>query len=318
MSGLLGKFKDKKKISAMRRIFVGSGGKQSVLSRVIIYVLLIGVSFTFIYPILCFVSTGGKDVYDLVDPLVHWLPRSFNADNFVKAYEVLGGYKTALSTVFYMGIIAVAQTAVSATVAYGFAKYRFPLHRLFFILMLLTFFIPDQVSFLPEYVMFNSYKLDNSIFPVLLPSLLGQGLRQSLFILIYYQFFKMSPPALDEAASIDGASQLSIFLKINIRSATPATVVVFIFSLVWNWNETNMADTYFGSKITTLPLALQRFEENFLRMYPVADTQNIEAQLNEGIEMAAAVLSIIPLIIIYIFVERKLIESIDKSGITGE
>ena len=123
----------------------------------------------------------------------------------------------------------------------------------------------------------------------------------------------MSPPSLDEAASIDGASQLGIFLKINLRTATPATIVVFIFSLVWNWNNTSAADTYFGSNLVTLPLALEQFRDNFLRMYPSVDTNSIEAQLNEGIEMAAAVLSIIPLLLIYVLVERRLIESIDKT-----
>lgn len=302
----------------VRRLITGSGGKASILSRVIIYILLTGVSFTFLYPILCFLSASGKDAYDLVDPLVRWIPSQFNTDNFVKAYNALGGYKTALTTLVCMGIIAVVQTAVSAMIAYGFAKHDFPFKKILFGLMIATLFIPSQVSFLPEYVMFTSYRLDNSILPVLLPTLLGQGLKQSIFILIYYQFFRMSPPSLDEAASIDGASQLGIFLKINLRTATPATIVVFIFSLVWNWNDTSAADTYFGSDLVTLPLALEQFRDNFLRMYPSVDTSSIEAQLNEGIEMAAAVLSIIPLLLIYVLVERKLIESIDKSGITGE
>ena len=302
----------------LRRIFTGAGGRPSVLSRAVIYVLLTGVSFTFLYPIFCFLSASGKDAYDLVDPLVRWLPTSFNFGNFVKAYNALGGYRTALVTLVNMGIIAVAQTAVSAMIAYGFAKHDFPFKKILFALMLATFFIPSQVSFLPEYVMFTSYRLDNSILPVLLPSLLGQGLKQSIFILIYYQFFRMSPPSLDEAAAIDGASQPGIFLKNNLRTATPATVVVFIFSLVWNWNETSAADTYFGKDLVTLPLALERFRDSFLRMYPSVDTDSIEARLNEGIEMAAAVLSILPLLLIYVLVERRLIESIDKSGITGE
>ena len=304
--------------SGMRRLIAGSGGKKSVLSQVLIYVLLTGVSFTFLYPILCFLSASGMDAYDLVDPLVNWLPRSFNTDNFVKAYNALGGYQTALSSLFWMGIVAVVQTVVSAMVAYGFAKHDFPFRRILFALMIATFFIPKQVSFLPEYVMFTTYKMDNSILPVLLPTIFGQGLRHAIFILIYVQFFRMAPPSLDEAASIDGASQLGIFLKINLRAATPATIVVFIFSLVWNWNETTLADTYFGKSLVTLPLALQRFRDTFTRMYPVVDTQSIEAQLNQGVEMAAAMLSIIPLLLIYVLVERKLIESIDKSGITGE
>lgn len=108
----------------------------------LIYVLLTGVSFTFLYPILCFLSASGMDAYDLVDPLVNWLPRSFNTDNFVKAYNALGGYQTALSSLFWMGIVAVVQTVVSAMVAYGFAKHDFPFRRILFALMIATFFIP--------------------------------------------------------------------------------------------------------------------------------------------------------------------------------
>ena len=180
--------------SGMRRLIAGSGGKKSVLSQVLIYVLLTGVSFTFLYPILCFLSASGMDAYDLVDPLVNWLPRSFNTDNFVKAYNALGGYQTALSSLFWMGIVAVVQTVVSAMVAYGFAKHDFPFRRILFALMIATFFIPKQVSFLPEYVMFTTYKMDNSILPVLLPTIFGQGLRHAIFILIYVQFFRMAPP----------------------------------------------------------------------------------------------------------------------------
>ena len=217
--------------SGMRRLIAGSGGKKSVLSQVLIYVLLTGVSFTFLYPILCFLSASGMDAYDLVDPLVNWLPRSFNTDNFVKAYNALGGYQTALSSLFWMGIVAVVQTVVSAMVAYGFAKHDFPFRRILFALMIATFFIPKQVSFLPEYVMFTTYKMDNSILPVLLPTIFGQGLRHAIFILIYVQFFRMAPPSLDEAASIDGANRRDMLLHITIPRILPSVAVMFLLSI---------------------------------------------------------------------------------------
>ena len=97
----------------------------------------------------------------------------------------------------------------------------------------------------------------HTILPLFVPSLLGQGTRQSLFILIFYQFYNMAPKSLDEAAFIDGAGILRTFLTINLRMTTPALVVVFVFSFVWNWNETNLSSSYFGDTITTLPLALR-------------------------------------------------------------
>ena len=162
----------------------------------------------------------------------------------------------------------------------------------------------------------------HTILPLFVPSLLGQGIRQSLFILIFYQFYNMAPKSLDEAAFIDGAGILRTFLTINLRMTTPALVVVFVFSFVWNWNETNLSSSYFGDTITTLPLALENFRTRFEQMYPSnyqgTSINNMESLLSRGIQAAGTLLSIVPLVVLYLFIERKLIESIDRSGITGE
>lgn len=287
-----------------------------ILGRCALYIALISAGFVFLYPLLVMLSSSFKDLYDLSNSMVNWIPTKLSFVNYSRAFTVLGGSKVVIQTIGIMLIVAVGQTLSSAVIAYGFAKYNFWGKKLFFALMIATFILPQQVTFLPKYVMFHSYNMQGTIWPILLPSLTGQGLKNALFILIYYQFFRMSPKSLDEAAAIDGAGRFRIFAWINMRIATPATVVVFIFSFVWNWNETNVTDSYFGNKLTTLPLALEKFRTTYAQMFPASNNPTLD--LSEGITMAGTLLSIIPLIILYVIVERKLIESIDKSGITGE
>jgi multiple sugar transport system permease protein len=217
-----------------------------------------------------------------------------------------------------MLLIAFAQTLSSALIAYGFAKFKFPLSKLLLILMIATFIIPEQVTLMPRYMLFKNYGMLNTILPFLLPSLTGQGIKSAIFILIFYRFFRMAPKAMDEAAMVDGAGFFRVFAVINIPPAIPGAVVVFIFSFVWHWNETYLSDLYFGTTIKTMPLLLQRFTEYFMKMFPVSATQNPMLRMNEGIRMAATIICIIPLILLYFAIERKLIESIDKTGITGE
>jgi multiple sugar transport system permease protein len=286
--------------------------------KTFIYVLLCGVAFVFLYPILYMLSSSLKDAYDIVNPMILWIPSKLYFKNYVEAFKVIGGFKVYYETIMYIGLIAIVQTISSAIIAYGIAKYDFWGKKVVFAVIIATFILPPQITFLPQFVMYNSYNLLNSILPVLLPTAFGQGIKNAIFILIFYQYFRMSPKSLDEASSIDGAGHFKIFLSINMKMAVPAIVIVFIFSLVWNWNETYLAEAYFGN-ILTLPIALNKFVENFAKMFPNAaiGTNPLE-KLNEGIILAGTLLSILPLIIGYVFVEKQLIESFDKAGITGE
>lgn len=296
------------------------GGKFA--SRLFLYILLIAIGFVYLYPILKMISQGLMDPFDSASPLVNWIPTKLTFSNFTRAFAVLGGWKTLFVTIGVMLLIAAAQTISSAVIAYGFSKFDFPCKKLLFLLMIACFMLPSQITMLPNYVLFKDYHMLHTILPLFVPSLLGQGIRQSLFILIFYQFYNMAPKSLDEAAFIDGAGILRTFLTINLRMTTPALVVVFVFSFVWNWNETNLSSSYFGDTITTLPLALENFRTRFEQMYPSnyqgTSINNMESLLSRGIQAAGTLLSIVPLVVLYLFIERKLIESIDRSGITGE
>ncbi len=301
-----------------RKLNVGKIHIRNTVSQMFLYLIMISVGFIFLYPILVMTAESAKDVYDLVNPLVKWFPTKIYIANFTRAWNVLGGFKTLLTSGGYMLLVAVCQTLSAAVIGYGFAKFDFKLKRPLFLLMICTFIIPPQVTFLPQYLMYKSFGMLKSIMPFLLPALLGQGIKNTIFILIYYQFFRMIPKALDEAAEIDGAGFLRVFAGINLPLAVPATVVVFIFSFVWHWNETYLADVYFEGTIRTFPLALVKFTEYFQKLYPIDDPNNPLLRMNEGVRMAGTVLCVLPLILMYILIEPKLVENLDRVGITGE
>jgi len=295
----------------------GSHTRRGLIGSIALYTVLIFVSFVFLYPIFMMIAGSAKDVHDLANPIVRWIPSRFNTDNYNQAYVALGGWSTLLESLRIILFFALAQTVSSALIGYGLAKYDFWGSKIILALILITFILPPQTTFLARYVMFVRMGMLNTIFAILLPATFAQGINSAIFILIFYQFFKMVPRSLDEAAFIDGAGHIKTFLRINMRLATPAVVVVFVFSYVWNWNETTMSASLLGPDINTVPLALERFQDMFALRFPEA-AMNPLLRMNEGLLMAGTLLSIIPLVIIYIIIERHLVESIDRAGITGE
>lgn len=300
-----------------KRLFLGMQGTDGLIFKILIYGLLIGIGFVYLYPLLYMGDYSFKSLDDLLNPLVNWIPTNFYLGNYTKANQVLSFFPTLLETLYVTVLPAAAQTAVSAIIGYGLARFDFRGKKVLFVLILSTFIIPPQVTLIPRYLFFNELNILGSIKAFLLPATFGQGLNSAIFILIFYQFFRMVPKALEEAAQIDGAGHFRIFFTIALPMAVPAFIISFLFSFVWYWNETYLAAIYFGDQLTTLPLQLEKFEATFQQMFP-AQMGLGGNQINEGIKMAGTLLSILPLLIVYFITQRWFVEGVDRSGITGE
>ena len=137
-------------------------------------------------------------------------------------------------------------------------------------------------------------------------------------ILVFWQFYRMQPAVLEEAALIDGASSLKTFFKVNLPLAKPAFIITFVLSFAFNWNDTYFAETYFKGKIDTVNLLLSQVRDTYAANYGSDTAVTMDEFFNSGIEAAGALRVILPLIVLYILGERKLIESVDLAGITGE
>ena len=154
-----------------------------------------------------------------------------------------------------------------------------------------------------------------------LPAALGQGLRSTIFIMLFFAFFSMLPKELDEAAEIDGASKFGIFIRVAIPLSIPMFIVGFIFSFVWYWNETYLTALYMPN-VKTLPMQLASFADSFRQLINGSQDSNAGAgyqnELNEAIYMAGTIISILPLLIFYFVLQRWFVEGIDKAGLTGQ
>ncbi|SFT16632.1 carbohydrate ABC transporter permease [Paenibacillus sp. BC26] len=302
-------------LSRIRKIVFGVGENDGLVFKAVVYLLLIGIGFIYLYPLLYMFVNSFMSLDDLVNSMVKWIPTELYTENYTKALQVLDFNKTLLQTILVASVPAVAQTIMSAVIGYGFARFDFPLKRLWFVLMIATFVIPPQVTMIPTYLMFKDYHLLGTLQTFIYPALLGQGLKGALFIMIFYQFFKKLPAVLEEAAQIDGAGYFKMFYRIAVPTAGPAFIIVFLFSFVWYWNESYLAALYFGNSLTILPLELQRFSDSYSKMFPPGTPGS---QLNEAIKMAGTMLTIAPLLVVYFLLQRWFVEGVDRTGITGE
>ncbi len=283
-----------------------------------VYFTLLLIGFVFIYPVIYIISYSFMDTEDLVNPLVRWLPTKLYIGNFSEAASVLDFSATLIKTLIVTVLPSILQTISASIVGYGFSRFRFPGKKIMLAALLATFIIPPQVTMIPQFLMFRDLKLLETIWAFILPATFTQGIRSAIFVLIFYQFFNMLPRSLEEAAKIDGASTFRIFYRIAVPSATPAYIIAFLFSLVWYWNETTLTALYLGEKWATLPLKLQYFAVTFRRLYPADPYSVVGKNLNEAIVMAGTFLTLIPLLMIYFFTQSWFVESIDRTGITGE
>jgi len=304
-------------IDKTKRLLWGFTG-EGIVFKIGVYFLLTLIGFVYLYPLFYMVTYSFMNTEDLINPLITYIPSGLFWDNFERAASVMDYINTLWKTVLASFVPAVVQTVSAAVIGYGFARFRIPGKSILFALVLATFIIPPQITMIPQFLMFKDLGLIGSLFSYVFPAALGQGLKSGLFILIFYQFFRSIPKALEEAAQIDGAGAYRIFAFICVPMAVPAIIISFLFSMVWYWNETLLAALYLGKELTTLPLELQNFAVTYQKMFPVDPNAQTGRSLNEAINMAGTFMNIIPLLIVYFLMQRWFVESIERSGITGE
>jgi len=301
--------------ATIQKFFLGRHFTDGMIFKVAIYVLLISIGFVYLYPMLYMISNSLKSQSDIINPMINWIPSEFFMGNYQSAFRVLNYFSTFYKSLLVTLLPALIQTAVTSLIGYGFATFNFKFKKVWLVLVLLTFIIPPQVYMIPRYVMFFRLYLYRTPFSIILPALFGQGLNSAIFILIFYQFFRMIPKALNEAAEIDGASQGYIFFKMAVPLSIPAYITSFLFGLVWYWNETYISSLFLDSSNANLQLKLANFVSEYQEVS--GGNQNL-VMLNEGVRLAATLLIILPMIIVYFTMQRWFVEGVEKTGITGE
>lgn len=303
----------------IKRFLFGRYGEHGLITKIFLYTILIGISFIFLYPILQMLVTSFMGLEDLIDPTTIWIPSKFVFKNYVYAYRTLNFAKALKDSIIVSLFPTIFSIISSSLIGYGFAQFSFPGKKIWLSLVVVVFLIPTLLMNIPTYVLYNSLGLLKSLKAYIYPAICGYGIRQSVFILIFYQFFKMMPKELSESAEVDGASAFQIFIKIAIPTAIPAFIICVLYSFVWYWNETTLATSYFAGKYRTLQMAVVNFESVFREKFPSGNVglDSANESFNQGVLFAGTILSILPLLILYAFTQKWFVESADKVGIAG-
>ncbi|MCR4897479.1 MAG: carbohydrate ABC transporter permease [Lachnospiraceae bacterium] len=305
----------------IHRFLFGTKEKQGFLKQFVVYALLIAIGFIYLYPVINMFSTSMMNQNDLLDSSVKWIPSTFYIQNYIDAGRSMDFWRSFLKGIVIAGIPTVLSVASCMVAGYGFATFEFRGKKLMMALLLFSYILPSQVTMIPTYVLYSNLKMTGSLWAFIFPAALGNGLNAQIFVLIFYQFFRQVPRVLIEAAQIDGAGYFKSFVRIAIPSAGPAILTVFLFCFVWYWNESYLTELYVKGIASTnsfwnnLVIQLKDFNTTYSDRVSTGDAAT---SLSESVRMAATSLTILPLLIMYFFLQRHFVESIDRTGITGE
>jgi multiple sugar transport system permease protein len=309
----------------IKKFIVGSKDTEGAGKLFVIYLLLISIGFVYLYPVLYMISKSFMNLNDLLDTSINWIPSQLYIDNYKQALKSMDYWKTFRDSVVIAGVPTLINVVICSIVGYGFARYEFKGKKLMLGLLIFSFILPPQATMMPTYVFYTNLGLINSLKAFIVPALLGQGIKSQIFILIFYNFFRQIPKVLVEAAKIDGAGHFKIFMRIALPSAAPAILVVFLFSIVWYWNESYLTQLYVVGAFTSnstayhwssLIVSLKTFEDSYNTARSATGSGMVD--INESIKMAGTMLSILPLLLMYLVLQKQFVESVDRTGITGE
>jgi ABC-type glycerol-3-phosphate transport system permease component len=273
-----------------------------VITRSLLYVIVIVLSFVFALPLLWMLVTALKDDPDVFRLPPVWIPNPIRWANFPEALTIIPFGMHLLNTLKIAVPVVIGTLLSCSLVAYGFARIDFPGRGALFFLCLATMMIPFQVRMIPLYIQFRNLGWLNTYKPLIVPAFFGGAYP----IFMLRQFFMTIPQELSDAARIDGCSELLIFLRIILPLAKPSLAVVGLFTFMGSWDNFIGPLIYLNdAKLYPISVALRGFQSEFW-----------EKHLWQYM-MAASATTIAPVIVIFYLAQRTLVEGITVTGIKG-
>lgn len=301
-----------------------------LLGATLRYWLLIGLSFLILYPFIVKLSNSFMSEQDLIDGTVRFIPRNFTLDNYkivIEYTDFLEGFKNTFLISFLSGIL---QMIVCTVIGYGLAKFRFRGRGIVSALVVLTILMPPQTYMISLFLRFRFFdifgiaealtgdtiRILDTYWPMAILSLTGFGFKNGLYILIMRQFFRGIPTELEEAAYVDGSGLFRTFVTIILPLSISMMTTIFLFAFAWQWTDVFYSSVFFSRSMKLLSNTLLVGFEGLMipgKTLGIKHGQPITATLTNTMSL----LVITPLVIIYLFAQKNLVEGIERSGIVG-
>lgn len=274
-----------------------------IIKRTVLYFLLTAATLVMSFPLFWMISSSLKTLEETNSAGIIWLPKAPTLAAYVGIFQNTDFLRSYFNTIFYTALALTGTLISIAVVAYAFSRIEWPGRNLVFFLMLATMMIPPQALIVPQYVFFNKLKWVGTFNPIIIPGFFAGG---AAMVFLLRQSMAQIPKEMDESAFVDGASHIQVFWEIvmPLIKAPLATVATFLFVGLWN------------SLLAPL-MYLQTVDLYTLPVY-VSTLYNINLTVQQWPTiMTAAVLTTVPLIVVFFFAQRFILEGVVVSGLKG-
>ncbi len=312
-------------------------------------VLLIGISYVVLFPFITKIAGSFMEFRDFADVTVRIIPRHFTMNTYIAIFNELDYVTAFLNTLVISVGCAVIQTLVCCVIGYGFAKFKFKGSKWIFLLVMLTMIIPHPTLQLAMAKFFQDFDLAgpintilggpglfqaldqlggnaeaaglnmmNTYFPFIILSIFGIGFKNGLYIFLLRQFFRGVPDELEESAYIDGSGVFKTFVKIILPLSIPMMITVFLFAFSWQWTD-SFYTNLFISPNSGVPLLVHLIEKTPASLIREANSFTaVSSLIYSAIRGTTGIMLILPLVIVYVFCQKFLVQGIERSGLTAD
>ncbi len=279
--------------------------KKRMIYGVLYHLMVIAIGILMIYPLLWMVMSSFKETNTIFLTAGSLIPEKFTFENYVTGWK--GFAKITFGTFFknsaFIAVTATVGTVfVSSFVAFGISRCQFPGKKLLFMAVLLTMMVPAQVIMVPQYIWYQKLGWVGTYLPLIVPYCFA---IQGFFVYMMFNFIESIPKELDEAAKIDGCSYYGIYARVVFPLMVPALVTSAIFSFIWRWDDFMSALLYIN-KAAKYPVSLA------LKLFTDPGSTS-----DYGAMFAMSTLSLLPVLIIFVFSQKYLVDGIATSGLKG-
>lgn len=292
------------------------------------FLILFGLGFVILTPLMFMLSYGFRESGDMNDPTVMWIPRNLTLKVMKQTIDAMGltnpisDRQNPLFNTLVLNLgCSLMQVVTCAITGYGFARFKFKGRDLLFGIVILMILVPTQIISIPLYMTFKNFlfgavNLIDKFAVMYLPAMMANGIRSGLMIFIFRQFFRGLPKELEDAAYLDGCGPLNTFIRVMVPNAASSFLTVFLFSIVWYWNDFYVSSSFF-TNTKTIALVLKNLDATLnLAIFNNANAQVSAREKIVWLE-SGCLISITPMLILYACLQKHFTEGIERSGLVG-